>query len=249
MAERKPATIQSLQNGLDVLEMIARERRPMKFTEIQQLSNMTKSNIHKYLTTLAQSGFLNRDPVDNTYKLGTRLIEIGNMARGETSITEIADPYMKAFTEETGLTALIALPSIDGPLIKEIWSVTYGIDIGAQNGTTLPLFSSTGYIFYAFQERLQLKEWIHQSRGAWPTETEAIKMQEIDQVKEQLFAAKTEPLVEHISSCSVPVFNYQQELVAAITAVGYKNLIPQDHQHAIAQKMLELSQQLSNYFK
>ncbi|SDH48265.1 transcriptional regulator, IclR family [Planococcus glaciei] len=249
MAERKPATIQSLQNGLDVLELIARERRPMKFTEILLLSNMTKSNIHKYLTTLAQAGFLNRDPVANTYRLGNRLIEIGNMAQSETSIAEIADPYMKNFTEQTGLTALIALPSIDGPFIKEIWSVTYGIDIGAQNGTTLPLFSSTGYIFYAFQEGLQLNHWIDQSRRAMPIEAESVDNQEIAQVKEQQFAAKNEPLIEHISSCSVPVFNHQKQLVAAITAVGYKNLIPQDHQHEIAQQMLDLAQQLSHYFK
>ena len=214
----------------------------MKFTEIQQLSNMTKSNLHKYLTTLIQSGFLYRDPVSYTYRLGNKLIEIGNIAQGDTSIIEIADPYMKAFTEETGLTALIAIPSLDGPLIKEIWSVTYGIDIGAQNGTILPLISSTGYIFYAFKDGIQVDNWIDQSNKTLP-------IQEIEQVKEQLFVTKTEPLIEHISSCSVPVFNFQQKLVAAITAVGYKNLIPNDHQHPTAQKMLVLSQRLSNYFK
>ncbi|WKA59126.1 helix-turn-helix domain-containing protein [Planococcus shenhongbingii] len=247
MEERKPAIIQSLQNGLDVLEMIAKERRPMKFTEIQQLTNMTKSNIHKYLTTLSLAGFLHRDSATHTYTLGNRLIEIGNMAQGDTSFIEIADSYMKAFAEETGLTALIALPSIDGPLVKEIWSVTYGIDIGAQHGTTLPLLSSTGYIFYAFQEGLQLNKWINQSSQTLSVHEQLAIMKEMEQVKEHLFAAKTEPLIEHISSCSVPVFNHQQELVAAITAVGYKNLIPQNHHHPNAQKMLALSKKLSNY--
>ncbi|MEI4769930.1 helix-turn-helix domain-containing protein [Psychrobacillus sp. FJAT-51614] len=248
MVEKKQRIIQSLQTGLGLLEMIAKERRPMNFTEIQQLSNMTKSNTHKYLMTFIQSGFLYRDPVTNTYKLGNKLIEIGNIAQRDTSI-EIVDPYMKAFTEETGLTALIAIPSLDGPLIKEIWSVTYGIDIGAQNGTTLPLVSSTGFIFYAFKEGIQINNWIEQSFKILSYQTQQAIVHEIEQVKEQLFVAKTEPLIEHISSCSVPLFNFKSELVAAITAVGFKNLIPNDYHHPTAQKMIMLSQQLSNYFK
>ncbi|MFJ8065462.1 IclR family transcriptional regulator [Psychrobacillus sp. NPDC096426] len=249
MEENKQRIIQSLQTGLGLLEMIAKERKPMKFTDIQHLSNMTKSNLHKYLTTFIQSGFLYRDPVTYTYKLGNKLVEIGNVAQGDTSIIKIADPYMKAFTEETGLTALIAIPSLEGPLVKEIWSVTYGIDIGAQNGTTLPLISSTGYIFYAFKDGIQQIKWIDQSNKTLLNQTQHAFLQEIEQVKEQLFVAKTEPLKEHISSCSVPVFNFQQELIAAITAVGYKNLIPNNHHHPTAQKMLVLSQKLSNYFK
>jgi len=246
MEEKKQTVIQSLQNGLNLLEMIAKERRPMKFTEIQQLANMTKSKIYKYLTTLTQSGFLFKDPVTNMYRLGNKLIEIGNIAQGDTSIIELADPYMKTFTEETGLTALIAMPSLDGPLIKEIWSVTYGINIGAQNGTILPFISSTGSIFYAFKEGIQINNWIDQSWMRLTVQTQQQILQDIEQVKAQLFVAKTEPLIEHISSCSVPIFNFQQELVAAITAVGFKNLIPSDYQHPTAQKMLALSQKLSN---
>lgn len=249
MEEKKQTVIQSLQTGLELLEIIAKERRPMKFTEIQQLSNMTKSKMYKYLTTLTQCGFLFKDPVTNMYKLGNKLIEIGNIAQGDTSIIELADPYLKAFTEETGLTALIAIPSAEGPLIKEIWSVTYGINIGAQNGTTLPLISSTGSIFYAFKKGIHISNWIDQSWITLSDQTQQQVKQEIEQVRAYLFAAKTEPLIEHISSCSVPIFNFQQELVAAITAVGFKNLIPNDHKHPTAQKMLALSQKLSNYLK
>jgi len=249
MKENKQTVIQSLQTGLTLLETIAKERRPMKYTEIQSLSNMTKSSMYKYLTTLVQSGFLFRDSATNMYRLGNKLIEIGSIAQRDTSIIELADPYMKAFTEETGLTALIAVPSLDGPLIKEIWSVTYGINIGAQNGTILPFISSTGSIFYAFKEGIQLNKWIDQSWIALPAQIQQQVLDEITQIKSHLFVAKTEPLIEHISSCSVPIFNFQQELVGAITAVGFKNTIPNDYQHPTAHKMLTLSQKLSNYLK
>lgn len=249
MEEKKAAVIQSLKTGLGLIELIAKERRPMKFTEIQLMSDMAKSNVHKYLTTFVQTGFLERDSSTHTYKLGSKLIEIGTMAQEATSLTELIDPYMKAFTNETGLTALIALPSLNGPYIKEIWSVTYGINIGAQNGMVLPLLSSTGYIFYAFQEGLQLSKWIIQSSRELSIETKQTIRKEIEQIEKTSFIAKKEPLIEHISSCSVPVFNTRQELTAAITVVGYHNLVPNDPQHSVAEKMLELAQQLSHFFK
>src|SRR4051812_21143561 len=90
MEEKKQAVIQSLQTGFGLIEMIAKERRPMKFTEIQQLSNMTKSKMYKYLTTLTQTGFLYRDSITNMYRLGNKLIKLGNIAQGDTSIIEIA---------------------------------------------------------------------------------------------------------------------------------------------------------------
>lgn len=249
MDEKKQTVIQSLQTGLGLIEIIAKERRPMKFTEIQQLSNMTKSKMYKYLTTLTQTGYLYRDTITNMYKLGNKLIELGNIAQGDTSIIEIADPFMKSFTEETGLTALIAIPSVDGPLIKEIWSVTYGINIGAQNGTTLPFVSSTGSIFFTFKEGIQINKWIDESWMKLTVHDQESILLETEQIKSQLFVAKTEPLIEHISSCSVPVFSFHQELVAAITVVGFKNLIPSDYKHPTAQKMLTLSQKIAKYLK
>lgn len=91
--------------------------------------------------------------------------------------------------------------------------------------------------------------WLDTSFGALSVKMQQEIKKEIKQVKQHLFAAKTEPLVEHISSCSVPVFNIKNELVGAITAVGFKNLIPADYLHPTAQKMIALSQCLANYFK
>ena len=247
--EKNYTTIQSLQTGLSILEQIGQQGRPLKFTEIQHLTNMTKSKVHKYLLTLHQAGFLYRDTITNTYTLGHKLIELGHMAEDHTSIVEIADMHMKKFTEETGLTALIAIPTLEGPIIKEIWSVVYGINIGAQNGMILPLNSSTGMIFFAFKEGLPITNWLTQSLNMQPQSMQQTLIEESQQIAKQLFVAKSEPLVEHISSCSVPIFNSQQQLIAAVTAVGYKTLIPTTIEHEVAHKMLNLASLLSENLK
>ncbi len=55
-------TIQSLQIGLGILDLVAKQEKPLKFTDIQELTQITKSNLYKYLNTLTQLGLLYRDP-------------------------------------------------------------------------------------------------------------------------------------------------------------------------------------------
>jgi IclR family transcriptional regulator, acetate operon repressor len=57
------------------------------------------------------------------------------------------------------LTIFLAVPSKNGPLVSYILSADYGINIGAQIGTHLPLSSSTGVVFSAFEKDVLLKEW------------------------------------------------------------------------------------------
>ena len=49
--EKSPAMIGSLQVGMGVLDIIASQTHPLKFTEIQELTQITKSNLYKYLNT------------------------------------------------------------------------------------------------------------------------------------------------------------------------------------------------------
>jgi len=46
------STIQSLQIGIGILDVLINNGTPMKFVEIQEKTNMTKSNLYKYMNTL-----------------------------------------------------------------------------------------------------------------------------------------------------------------------------------------------------
>ncbi|WKB36083.1 helix-turn-helix domain-containing protein [Terrilactibacillus sp. S3-3] len=77
---KKGLTIQSLQIGIDIIDVISKQGKPLKFTDIQQLTQMTKSNLYKYLNTLVQTGLLYRDKASGHYTLGAKLIQYGMAA-------------------------------------------------------------------------------------------------------------------------------------------------------------------------
>lgn len=247
--ETKSAVIQSLQIGLNLLEILASEKEPLKFTEIQNLTSMTKSNLHKYLATLCQFGMVYRNQQNNTYTLGPKLVQLGNAALlGQSSIIEVAIPYFKKINEHTNLTALLAVPSVKGPLVSYILSADYGINIGAQIGATLPMSSSTGVIFSAFEVKPSLSEWEQEELSKLSNADLKELQYKKNETRNTLFASKIEPLIKHVSSFSVPIFNYNHELIGAITIVGHTETVPVTVDHPISQFVLDIALQISQSY-
>ncbi len=246
--ENKPAVIQSLQVGLTILELLAIEKEPLKFSEIQQLTSMTKSNLYKYLTTLAQFGLIHRNPETNAYTLGYKLIQLGNIALGKSSLVEMVIPYLKKINEATNLTALLAVPSDNGPLVSYISSAYFGINIGAQIGTHLPHYSSTGVSFLAFKKSTQMTTWEQDILSNLSNEELQVLQANLEETRKLSFATKIEPLIQHISSFSVPLLNYDQELLGTITLVGYTETVPKKKEHPTSQYVIDIAREISTYY-
>lgn len=243
----KISIIQSLEIGLNILEILADEKEPLKFSDIQNITSMTKSNLYKYLSTLHQFGMIYRDPQTNSYSLGQKLIKLGNIALSQSPLIEVVIPYLKKINENTKLTALLAIPSVEGPLITYISSPDYGINIGAQIGTTLPLSSSTGVVYSAFQSP-SMMNWIAEEKEKL-NENELIQHElEAKNTKKDFFASKIEPLVEHVSSFSSPILNFNKELIGAITIVGYNDTVPKSIDEPISKYVIDIAHQISKYY-
>ncbi|SOC11630.1 IclR family transcriptional regulator [Ureibacillus xyleni] len=247
--ENKTSVIQSLQIGLNILEILAKEKEPLKFTDIQNLTSMTKSNLYKYLSTLSQFGMIYRNPHTNTYTLGHKLVQLGSVALGHTSLIEMVIPHFKKINERTNLTVLLAVPSIQGPLISYISSsAEYGINIGAQMGTHLPLNCSTGIVFSTFEKNSIMKEWELEELMKFSKDEIEKFNEEKEKTKQLRFATKKEPLVTHVSSFSVPILNFNEELLGAITIVGITETVPKTLDDPTGQFVMEIAKEISEFY-
>lgn len=240
--------IQSLQTGIGILELFLKEDRPLKFSEIQELSGITKSNLHKYLNTLTITGLLFRDKDQGTYHLGSKLIEFGNAAIGSVDLIHQATPYLKKISRELELTALLSVWTHDGPVIANIWNSQPGLNIGAQIGTRLPVLSSAGKAYLAFKEEVDIKEWKQQGFQYIQNATKQKLEEELPNIQKHYFSYAAEPLVRHVSSFSVPVLDYKNDMIGCITIVGFTQLIPSSHENDMSSFVINQAFELSECF-
>ncbi|MBA4538372.1 IclR family transcriptional regulator [Bacillus aquiflavi] len=246
--KKNNSMIQSLQLGMSIVELIASQEQPLKFSDIQELSNITKSNLYKYLNTLTHLGLLHRDKREGTYILGSKLIEYGVAAIGHQDTISKVTPYLQEISRNTSLTSLLAVWTYEGPVIANIWSSSQGLNIGAQIGTKLPILSSSGKIFSVFNDQALIKEWKTNELNLLSNEEQMLFEQETQEIKKNHIAFAKEPLVPFVSSISIPLFNYSASLLGAITVVGFSQHIPQTIESKTAAYLLNMSTEISNIF-
>lgn len=244
--------IQSLQTGIELINKLVKQNQPLKFTDIERLTTMSKSSLHKYLNTLTNEGILFRN-TEGTYYLGSKLIEFGNAAIGSVNLVDMSGPYLKEISQKVNLTTLLQVWTNSGPVIANIWSTHLGLNIGAEIGTKLPALSSAGKIYLAFGDENVIEEWQNKELKNLTIEQQNKLKKEVIEVKESKFAYAAEPIIEHISSFSVPILNYDNKINGCVTVVGFNTQIPKSVNSKISlevqDKVLKISQNFGYYTK
>ena len=72
--------------------------------------------------------------------------------------------------------------------------------------------------------------------------------EEFDSIENQSVAFAKEPLVNHVSSWSLPILNYKTELVAAVAIVGFTDQTPKNNDSAIVQQVHAITNEMSETY-
>src|SRR5699024_3056844 len=134
---KKKDRIQTLQVGMSILDIIANEKRPLKFSEILDLSGMTQSNLYKYLNTLKDMRFIFQNPYDNTFTIGSKLVEYGMSAVKNRDIAEQLTPYLAEIRKDLDETVHLNTFTYEGPKIIKMFTSSRPFNIVTEIGTML----------------------------------------------------------------------------------------------------------------
>lgn len=243
-----PTTIGSLALGINIIDVVAKSDIPLKFSDIQEQTGISKSNLYKYLNTLTQMNLLYRDQMHGAYSLGYKFLEYGTAAMHNADFMGRLTPYFKEVSHLTNMSTLLTTWVNDAPIVTNIWNTNYGLSIGAQIGTQLPLTSATGKIYAAFANTPEIGQWIEQEQEKIEN-FDMVKFQRaLKTIRAQKFAYAEEPLVKHVSSIGFPILNFNKELVASFTVVGFSEDVPNDVNNETVQKILAVSAKMSSIY-
>ena len=105
---RKMKKVKTVVRAIRILESIG-GRGDMGVSEISQELGFPKSSTFEVLSTLQAEGLVTKDPDRNTYRLGLKLFELGNLAQDEIEIRDLASPLMKSLNQELDETVHLTI--------------------------------------------------------------------------------------------------------------------------------------------
>ena len=216
--------IQSLEHGINIIKKVNEANKPLSITEISDMCEMSKSKLHRYLTSLCRTGFLQRNS-SLQYSLGPALLAISNKAAKSTNIADLARPTLIKLRELLNETVFLSIWGGNGPYPIEIEEnrrqITIGIQVGYKTSTVQ---TTSGRLFAAFlpeditKDILQ-KELLENNFDADVFGKELIKIQKFG------YSVTEESLIPGIVAVGCPVFGKNNKIVATISIVGIKDIL------------------------
>ncbi|MEH7123521.1 IclR family transcriptional regulator [Bacillus sp. JJ1773] len=216
--------IQSLELGIEILKKIGEANNPLSITEISDLCDMSKSKLHRYLTSLCRTGFLQRDS-SLLYTIGTDLIMIGHNASKRFDIKEMAKPTLIKLRDTLNETVFLSVWGGNAPFPIDLEESRRPINIGIKVGyKTSNILTTSGRLFAAFLPEKLTTNNILKELNEHEIDPELFK-KEISEVRKTSCSITKESLIPGIVAVGCPVFGEDKKIVATISIVGIAGVL------------------------
>lgn len=103
------ATLKSVGAALDLLACFASDTE-LGVSDLGRRLGVAKSTAHRLLATLRSRGMVEHNPVTGQYRLGLRLLELGNLARDRHPMRQAILPHLVELRRVTGLPVRVGAP-------------------------------------------------------------------------------------------------------------------------------------------
>ncbi|MGI6250390.1 MAG: IclR family transcriptional regulator [Anaerolineaceae bacterium] len=223
--ETSTTLIQSLDRGLELLEIISKSQEPLGLPELAQSLEVDRSTVFRLLGTLLLRGYVIQDQQTKRYSIGYKVVEISRRAIDRNSLRMISKPYLKDLVNETNESVnLVVLTGreivcIDQESCPSPLAVTN--DIGA---TFLPHATALGKAVLAFAPDEIRKSIIDTIVFESYTPRTIVNMQVLENsilsIRQQFFALDDEERYIGVRCLAAPIFDYRNKVIGAVGISG-----------------------------
>ena len=222
--------IQSVVVAGRVLEALAAASQPMRLTELANQLGEVKARIHRHLTTLKYIGLVDQDRSSERYRLGWKLVNLGQAAADQFEIRRIAEPYMLKLRDLSHQTVVLSVPANGEAMVVAVMdSPTNLVTISVRQGARLPAHASAqGRIVLAFappdvQDRLLQRKLARLTPRT--IVDPAIIRAHLARIREQLYELAPGETLLGITTLAAPLLDHESQLLGTIAIVGSEQFI------------------------
>lgn len=145
-------TVQSLQRGLQILDMVVQAREPLRLADIARDLEMDRASAFRLLQTLERNSLVAKDPLRKNYTVGGRLLQWASTIGQDVNLVATARPYLEQLVSRTNESGHFGVMSKDKALLLDYIGSRGTIVVQNRVGVFEPLHcTALGKALLAFQ--------------------------------------------------------------------------------------------------
>ncbi|ASV69447.1 IclR family transcriptional regulator [Cytobacillus sp. FSL W7-1323] len=242
--------VKSVSRALDIIDMISLRKYGMGVTEIANEMDINKSSVHRILSTLVKYGYIEQVKDSGKYKVGYKILNISTRLLDSIDIRSEAKLYLQDLEQKTNEVIHLVVPDNDEVVYIEKLDGNEALRMHSSVGKRAPMHcTSVGKAILAHQP-VQVVKDIIQRKGLKPHTEHTITdemalLENLKMIKTKGFALDLEENENGIVCIAVPIFDYQNNVCAAISVSGPLIRMSQERLQELAPFMVDIGKSVS----
>lgn len=220
--ENQTPTIQVMERMFSLLDVLAAHPDPVSLKIISEQTGLHPSTAHRILNDLAIGRFVDR-PEAGSYRLGMRLLELGNLVKARLDVRDAAIAPMRELHKLTHQPVNLSVRQGDEIVyIERTYSERSGMQVVRAVGGRAPLhLTSVGKLFLAHDDPARVRAYAARTGLAGHTRNSITDLpvleRELAKVLQYGAARDNEELELGVRCMAAGIFDDQGKLVAGLS--------------------------------
>jgi DNA-binding IclR family transcriptional regulator len=220
--ESPTPAIQVMERMFALLDALAAHQDPVSLKALSESTGLHPSTAHRILNDLTIGRFVDR-PEPGTYRLGMRLLELGNLVKARLDVRDAALGPMRELHKITHQAVNLSVRQGDEIVyIERAYSERSGMQVVRAVGGRAPLhLTSVGKLFLAHDDPQRVRAYATRTGLSGQTRnsiTDLPKLErELSQVRQNAMARDDEELELGVRCVAAGVFDDQGKLIAGLS--------------------------------
>jgi len=240
------SSIQVIERMMSLVEALARHDAPVNLKRLATETKLHPSTAHRILAVMVENRIADRiEP--GTYRLGVRLLELGNVVKSRINVRQEALPYMKTLHEQLGETINLCVRHQDEVVYVERTTPAQSpLRVAHVIGARAPLhITAVGKVFLAHEGNASCAEYA--KRTGLPRFTDNTLCdsdtlaREVERVKNLGYAFDNEEAEKGVSCIGAGIFDDEGRVVAGLSVSAPSDRIRKEWAESVRKTAEDIS--------
>jgi DNA-binding IclR family transcriptional regulator len=235
----------AVQRASSVLDALAEADTELGTNELARRTGINASSVSRLLATLVAGGLVEHVQDSGRYRLGLRLLQLGNVVLARLDLRQIARGHLQALVESTGETATLSAPGErDAVTVDFVQSPSSVQGVAHLGRPSIAHATATGKVLLAFGHGPLPPGPLKAYTERTITQRAALTA-ELERVRRRGYGDNFGEREDDLHAIAAPVWGSRSELAAIIGVQGPASRFGAEAMEAAVRPLLDQTLQLS----
>jgi len=243
----------AVDRALDIIELLAVCEGDLSLSEMLGSLAIPRQSLIRILNTLCDRGIVDKAGKRGCYRLGMKLLYLGNRLQDNIRLRSAARPFMEELAEATHKTVELSTLDRDQLILIEQVEGSEGIRLYTRIGSAYPYFHAVavGKVYLAHMEAAK-RHKVLSAIGLPPvTEHTITRMdrleEELSGIMEKGYAVENQELRRGVRRIVAPIYDHRNRLAGCVGVAATIFSLEMNDIEGLAREIMETARQISNH--